>query len=50
MATETPSHSQPDEIPDNERIGGEPNPSGEPGKSGEKAQEKRRREEPTEHA
>ena len=39
MATETPSHPQPDEIPDNERLGGEPDPSGQPGKSGEKARE-----------
>jgi hypothetical protein len=33
MATETPNHPAPDEIPDNERIGDEPNPSGKSGKS-----------------
>ena len=29
--TESPNHPQPDEIPDNERTGDEPNPSGRPG-------------------
>ena len=28
MPTENPNHPQPDDIPDNERTGGEPNPSG----------------------
>jgi hypothetical protein len=41
MATETPNHPAPDEIPDNERIGDEPNPSGKSGKSKESAQPKR---------
>src|SRR5580698_3978591 len=40
MATETPSHPQLDDIPDNERIGGESHPSGKPGKCDEKAREK----------
>jgi hypothetical protein len=35
MATESPSHPAPDEIPDNERTGSEPNPSGKSGGSKE---------------
>lgn len=31
MATESPNHPAPDEIPDNERTGDEPNPSGKSG-------------------
>jgi len=31
MATESPNHPCPDDIPDNERTGGEPNPSGKGG-------------------
>ena len=35
MATESPAHPQPDEIPENERTGDEPNPSGKSGKAKE---------------
>jgi hypothetical protein len=28
MATENPNHPAPDQIPENERTGNEPNPSG----------------------
>lgn len=28
MATESPCHPQPDDLPENERTGNEPNPSG----------------------
>jgi hypothetical protein len=31
MTTESPHHPQPDEIPENERTGDEPNPSGKAG-------------------
>lgn len=41
MATESPNHPLPDDIPDNERTGGEPNPSGRSGESKESAQPKR---------
>jgi hypothetical protein len=37
MATESPDHPQPDEIPENERTGDEPNPSGKPGKPKKKS-------------
>src|SRR5579862_6935386 len=37
MATESPYHPQPDEIPDNERTGDEPNPSGRASKPKEKS-------------
>jgi hypothetical protein len=33
MATESPNHPQPDEIPENERTGSEPNPAGKSGES-----------------
>jgi hypothetical protein len=46
MATESPYHPQPDEIPDNERTGSEPNPSGKTGKSKENTPPKSRREDP----
>lgn len=35
MATESPNHPQPDEIPENERTGSEPNPTGKSGESKE---------------
>ena len=35
MATESPAHPLPDEIPENERTGSEPNPSGKSGKARE---------------
>jgi hypothetical protein len=41
MATESPNHPAPDEIPDNERTGSEPNPSGKSGGSKESARPKR---------
>jgi hypothetical protein len=36
MAAENPYHPQPDEIPDNERTGDEPNPSGKASKPKDK--------------
>jgi hypothetical protein len=41
MPTENPNHPQPDDIPDNERTGGEPNPSGKSGNPKEDAPPKR---------
>jgi hypothetical protein len=46
MATESPHHPQPDEIPENERTGDEPNPSGKAGKPKEKFSPTPQREDP----
>lgn len=46
MATESPKHPLPDEIPDNERVGGEPNPSGKSGQPTENAPPRRGQEKP----
>jgi hypothetical protein len=43
MATESPNHPQPDEIPENERTGSEPNPTGKSGESKENTPKARAR-------
>ena len=45
MATENPYHPQPDEIPDNDRTGDEPNPAGKASKPKEESSPRPEREE-----